>query len=503
MHKRLAPALVAVLLVGAAVTQSALAAPKGTSVPKYYAATAAPTVIPLPLLAVPVPSATATVTLTNCGSCGGPSSTQSFGSAQVRFPSSAPLMTGLPGTAPVVDRPGWSVALVSSPTDPTAVLQLQNSGTGTTYAVPPGQALTVTLRVSSTTTAGAIPFVTQVKQSNDFSGTGNDFTRSGADPTVYIGSGPATHLEFVKGPSNVQVTVSPALAVPSGTTPVLTTCPSVRALDDGENLATSFTGNVTLTPFDPNYDPGLAFDGTTQVAAVAIAGQVTFNTDTDPEHGCTGLSAANLGLGYQLKASSPSLAPDTSDPFDVLQFYAACLASCATPAITGTGTTASAQATSTSTSTDPPLLTFYVGQHHVGQKEWPYAADICNPDVGAQDFNPYRDAVTIDLAAHDKTVTLLWSKKAVQWSINNGASQWRVCLAATFKFHAVDGWATCVDDAATCAVGPATYVGALLPCGSSILLGTGDPCLKKLNKSGGQQQAVVLLPDREGDPKMY
>jgi hypothetical protein len=482
MRKRFTPALVAVLLVGAAVMQSATAASKGTSVPKFYAASASPTVVPLPLPVAPAAPATVSVVLTNCLPCDGVrSSTQSFGSAQIRFPASAPLSTAL-GTVGV-DRAHWTAAVVPGAAGET-VLELGNSGTGTTDAVPPGAALTVTLTVT-TPTPGAIPFVTQVKQSNDFSGNGNDFGRSGLDPTVYIGSRPATHLEFVTQPTSVQGT---GQAQGTGATPILTTCPSVRALDTLGNLATSFTGTVTLTPAAA--DPGLAFAGTTQVgaiAAVATAGLATF--DTDSGTGCAGLSATNLGFGYTLTASSGTLATDTSDPFDVLQFYASCGASCATPTIKGAhGTTASAHATSTSTDTDP--LTF-----DVGQRAWQPYAGICNPDVGAAGSNPYREAVTIDLGAHDKTVTLLWSKQAVQWAINNGASQWRVCLAATFAFPAVGGPAAGpLDDG--------FYVGALLPCGSVGLTAT-DPCLQKLNKSGGQQQALVLLPLRPGDPKMY
>jgi hypothetical protein len=375
----------------------------------------------------------------------------------------------------VLDRTGWSAVSVPGTAGET-VLQLQNSGTGTTYAVPPGGALSLTLPVASSAVAGRIDFGTQVKQSNDFSGTGNDFTRAGAEPTVYIGSGPATRLDFVRQPTTVQGT---GQAAGTDTTAILTTCASVRALDALGNLATSFTGSVALTPSDSAL--GLALDGTTPVAATAVAGVATFGSGA----ACTGgLSATKLGFDYTLTASSGTLTTDTSDPFDVLQFYASCGASCATPSIKGGGTTASALAQGTSTNS----MTF-----DVGQQSWSYDA-LCNPDVGAATSNPYRDAVTIDLDGHSKTVTLLWSKQAVQWAINNGASQWRVCVAATFSFPAVGGSATSAGDG--------FYVGALLPCGSAGL-GTTDPCLQKLNKSGGQQQGIVLLPLRPGDPKMY
>jgi hypothetical protein len=473
--------------------QSATAAPKGTSVPKFYAASASPTVVPLPLPVAPEDPATVSVVLTNCLPCDGVrSSTQSFGSAQIRFPSGAPLSNAV-GTF-AVHRNGWSAAFLPD-VGGERVLELGNSGTGTTDAVPPGAALTVTLTVDSPT-PGAIPFVTQVKQSNDFSGNGNDFGRSGLDPTVYIGSGPATHLEFVTQPTSVQGFDQPVV---TGTTSIRTTCASVRALDDVGNLATSFNGTVTLTPSDSGLGLGLGLppDRTAPVVTSAHDGLASFG---DPKLGCADglsatkldyVSATKLDYGYTLTTSSGTLGQDTSDLFDVLQFYASCGASCATPVIKGAhGTTASAHATTTSTSTDTNPLTF-----DVGQRAWqPYAGN-CNPDPGAVGTNPYREAVTIDLGAHDKTVTLLWSKQAVQWAINNGASQWRVCLAATFEFNAIGGLVIAPSD-------DGFYVGALLPCGSVGLTAI-DPCLQKLNKSGGQQQAIVLLPDRTGDPKMY
>jgi hypothetical protein len=468
-HRRLPALLAALLLLGLTSALPAAAKGPGTTT-KYYAASATPTVVALP----PAVGASVSVVLASCGSCeGGRTSTQPFGSAQVRFPATAPLVFA----SATVDRTGWSVQQVAGTAGET-VLQLQNSGIGTTYAVPPGQAVTLQVPVAPDATPGRADLVTQVKQSNDFSGVGNDFVRVGADPTVYFGSGPATALEFVRQPTSVQGSTQ---ADGSGTAAVLTTCASVRALDVFGNLATSFSGPVTLTPSDTGL--GLALGGGTPVATDAVAGVAAFGTGT----ACTGgLSATKLGFGYTLTATSGTLTPDTSDPFDVLQFYAACGASCATPALgRRSGTTASA--TASSSSSDTQRFTF-----DVGQRGWEYA-DTCNPDVGALGTNPYRDAVTVDLDAHSKTVTLLWSKQAVQWAINNGASQWRVCVAATFGFAAVGGPAT--------AVGGGFYVGALLPCGSSGLAAT-DPCLQKLNKSGGQQQAVVLLPLRDGDPRM-
>ena len=464
-HRRLAAALI-VSVVGAGVMQAAVAAPKsGGSVPKYYQATAAPELVPLPVAS----TATVTITLTNCNPCGTNASTQPFGSAQIRYVSSA-----LDAAHASVTGTGWNVGTVPGAAGQT-VLQLTNSGTGTTDAIPPAGSVVVTVPVLSTATAGEIDFTTQVKQSNDFSGTGNDFGRVGADPVVYIGSRPATHLQFGVQPTTIQGLNQPQTA---DTTPILGTCASVRALDALGNLATSFSGTVALTPSDSQL--GLQLNSSNTVARAAVNGVASFGSGD-----CSnGLSATKLGFGYTLTASSTGVTSAVSNAFNVLQFYVNCSASCSTPSFKGRGTTGSAQAQGTTTDT----LTF-----DVDATAWAFQA-ACNPDFGATDVNPQRAQVTIDLNAHSKTVTLLWSKQAVQWAINNGASQWRVCMAATYPFHAVDGAATAVG---------AFYVGALLPCGSPAVVATADPCLQKLNKSGGQQQAVVFIPNVAGDPRLF
>ena len=471
LRRRLAPALLAALLVAGALVQSAAA--KGPSAgPKSYLPTAAPIVVPLPAAA----TATVQITLTNCGVCDGArTSTQAFGSAQIRFRTTAPL-----GSAALTPpRAGWTLTSTADATSGVTTVELGNTGIGTTAAVQPGDAVTVTFPVLSSATAGQVPFATQVKQSNDFSGEGNDFLRAAADPVVHLGSGPARTLDVVRQPTTIQGSDESA---GTGSQAVLTTCVTVRALDQLGNLATSFTGSVTLTPSDATM--GLKLGGSTTVAASAVAGVATFGSGT----GCAGgLSATKLGFGYTLTAGSTGLTSDVSDPFDVLQFYALCSGSCATPKRTAGETTSSAVATSESP-TDPHPFTFLVGQG-----TWEYA-DTCNPDVGAEGTNPYRSQVTVDLNEHDKTVTLLWTRKAVQWAINNGASQWRVCIATTYPFAVVGGSATEVGDTGW-------YVGALLPCGHAAL-GLTDPCLQKLNKSGGQQQAVVYIPQRPGDPKI-
>src|SRR5205823_1524358 len=74
----------------------------------------------------------------------------------------------------------WSSGLSGS------TIMLRNPGPGPANRLTPGQYVTVTFNATAPCTAGSRTWTTRVKQSNDFSGTGNDFTRSVSDPTVTV-----------------------------------------------------------------------------------------------------------------------------------------------------------------------------------------------------------------------------------------------------------------------------------------------------------------------------
>lgn len=460
---------VPLIVVGLVLAGLAPAASAAKSVPsdKSYAAVLSPDVVS--------PSGSTSLQLRNL------SSSQSFASAEVRLKAGS----GVTPSVSVSLNPGWGVASQSPVTVAgQSVWQLVSSGTGTTNAVQPGGTLTVTLSAAADAPVQSFTVGTAVKQSNDFSGTGNDFANSGPDPVLYVGAGPAVALQFAAQPNNIQAA---GQAPGTDTTPVLMTCPVVQALDARGNVATSFAGRVLLTPSDAGL--GLTLGGSTPAAASAVAGIARFGTGTDADHTCTGgLAATKLGFGYTLTASSAGVVSKVSEPFDVLQFYALCGASCSTPTLTAKSTTASVSATGSAAA----ALTF-----DVGQRGWEEYASACNPDVGATGLNPDRAPVTVDLDAHAKTVTLVWSKQAVQWAINNGASQWRVCMAATYPFASdhLDTFGAGTD------ADPTIYVGGLLRCDSPSV-GALDPCVQKLNKTHGMQQATIYMPARDGDPRM-
>ena len=106
-----------------------------------------------------------------------------------------------------------------------------------------------------------------------------------------IGVGPAARLVFTAQPSNANAgaTIAPAV--------------QVAVQDAGGNAETAFTGNVTIA-IGTNPGGG-TLSGTTTVQAVA--GVATFS----------GLSIAQAGSGYTLKATSSTLTSAASTPFTI------------------------------------------------------------------------------------------------------------------------------------------------------------------------------------------
>ena len=467
-----------------ALAPAAVAAPPAAGV-KAYGASASPTVVPLPA----PEGASVSVVLRNCGSCPGVrDSSQSFASARL----SVPVGAGLDLAAATVSRTGWSVRPATVVAG-SVVVTFVSTAIATTSAVQPGQALLVRVPVVRDAVDGIVPVTTAVKQSNDFSGEGNDFARAGADPTVHLGAGPAVGLAFETQPSTVQVTGGTAVASP-GVTPVLSMCPAptVRVVDAGGTTVRS-APPTTVTLAASSGAPALG--GT--LTAVTSQGVATFGTCA------AGVTAAGLGSA-RMTASAPDLtASAPSSAFSVLPTYGACPGACSVgssvgPAATSRqATTAALQAAPQGGASGADRLSFGVGVDAWSAAE--LAACDPDPDTAPQSatLNPFRDVVVVDLPNHDKTVQLRWTKQAVQWATNNGSSQWRVCLAAEAPFQAAGG------AAGELPIGPdgrTWWVGVLLPCATAQT--PDNPCLLDLRRNGGEQLATVRIPDRPGDPRM-
>jgi hypothetical protein len=136
---------------------------------------------------------------------------------------------------------------------------------------------------------------------------------SGASSAFVIAPGPATRLDFTLAPSTttVRAPITPGV--------------QVTARDAQGNMATGFNGNVTVAIVT---NPGSGTLSGIQTVA-AIAGIATF----------PGLSIDQVGTGYQLSATAPGLASDTSAGFDIIASTPTHLAFTIHPATTAAGAT--------------------------------------------------------------------------------------------------------------------------------------------------------------------
>jgi hypothetical protein len=216
-----------------------------------------------------------------------PSSRQTLGSANVTVPAGfSSIVLGA-----VTPPPGktWLPPTLSG-----SVIQLRNPGPSNTNALSPGQSLSVAFSaVSPCTPLSNYVLATHVKQSNDFSGTGNDFNLVGAAPTISILVGCPDHLAFDQQPTDTIAgqAINSAL-LPTGVT--------VRVEDSADQLVTISSASVAIAI---GSGPGNLF-GTSPVSAVG--GIATF----------TDLAIDTSGT-YTLVASSTPLTPATSASFDI------------------------------------------------------------------------------------------------------------------------------------------------------------------------------------------
>jgi hypothetical protein len=174
----------AALLVLAALVAAAGSAQAATST-KFYAGSAAPAAV-----AAGSAAAQLTLTLTNSSA-----STQTLGSADFTPPSGWAIGSPAAGSsaAATSDEGGrWAVANAAN------VIQLRAASPA--EALSPGHSVSATVTTSIPCSAvGVATWTSQAKQSNNFNGPpGNDFARTGADPTVTVtaGGGSLASLAF-------------------------------------------------------------------------------------------------------------------------------------------------------------------------------------------------------------------------------------------------------------------------------------------------------------------
>lgn len=463
------------LVAMASLLVAMLAAPGAgaTTSTKYYDVSASPSGPNNPIYAG-VPT-TVTVTLTNSDSTSYPS-TQPFGSAEL-------TIENLPESAVSFAQPtatGWSAAFVKG-SDP-AVIELTSLKGD---EIPPGASVSIDVTLTPNS-AASITIGTEVKQSNNFNGSGNDFLNTGSDPTIYV---EPLGLVFATQPTTVQVS-SPPKSFSYMCHPV-----AVQLVDPSGAPVAAPGVPVTLSPASGS-DPGLYY-GTSSAPSVTVttdaSGLATFGTCS------SGLAATNVGSGYVLDASSPvdesstgtlNLVP--SDPFDVAQSLQTCSGSCSST-VTSSATGTSATVDATGPQSFQLLTTFGYG----------YTL-TCDSQVASAAADPLvvETPGTATTATVSGTVTMTFPKAIVNTVPDNGTPHMPVCIGATEPFPGSN------TSPLTNETEP--YQGLIYDCSSSTyqadlntLSSSGAPylavCVSSYSKHAGNE-TLVLDESSLGDP---
>ena len=331
------------------------------------------------------------------------SSNTSFGSAELTVNAPAGVAVSQTLTLPKT----WSAKTIS--TNPNVIL-LTSTKSG---AIAPGSTLTVGLTITPST-AGTVTFVTEVKQSNDFSGTGNDFNYDSANSSNTIEIVNSVTLAFHQQPSNVQQSVS-------STSTFHYMCPPVSVLATAPDGTPVGGVTVTLSNNGPG-DPGLVFSpaSLSSGATSDSNGLATFGSAD-----CSsGIGGTNLGSGYTLIAgsSTPSgaVSSPASTPFAVVQMLITCTTNpCKSPTITGQSGT---QGNVTSTFGTPG---YQLGGSFGG------TALVCDGQVTTTPGDVLVIEATVGASG---VITMTFPKSVVNNLANNGTPLMQVCAGASAQF---------------------------------------------------------------------
>ena len=434
-RRSLGAAGVAVATIALLVPPGPLAGAASAGTFKFYT----PTVIPSTIVKSPNQTQI-TVNLANLSN-----SNTSFGSAQLTLPSGiafspAPDFTTSPPTTPVVKLPpGWSA---SFPSATTMMLTSVKSG-----SIAPGKAAPIVFTIAAPT-SGTFPIGTEVKQSNDFSGTGNDFN---ATPSSVANLQVVASVQLT-WPQQPPVGLDQSIIDPN--TGNLKTanymCPPVSVLVTGLNDAGKPVGpvsgiSVTVSnggTGSPTTDPGLYY-GTSPIpqGGVSVAsdnnGLATFGSESSGV--CTsGFAATNNGSGYTLTASAGG-SNSSSNTFAVAQSFQDCPGgtpttpvTCDSPTITS-GTNGTTGTIDASFNADGQLLGSF--------GESSLQCDSSVVDLTKVTADPLV-AQAFSTGTASGTVTMVFPKAVVNNLANNGTPLMQVCAGANNPFTTVDGTKT-------------------------------------------------------------
>jgi hypothetical protein len=330
-------------------------------------------------------------------------------------------------------------------------------------SLAPSATTTLTLSATGACSSGSYQWGVEAKQSNDFSGTGNDFQLDPASVGNLSGTQTGScSLAFTSDgqPAGTAANAVITSAFGSQGGPV-----KVEILDGSGQLATGSTAAVTVAI---GSNPGSG----------SLSGMVTVNASGGIAS-FSNLSINQPGLGYTLIATSPGITSATSDPFNISGVIQPCSgSSCSASAssITTSGTV------TTSPTTSGEFLAAGIGG---------VSYSCAGPYQRVSDpfsFGLFNSSGVADPNARF-TVMLQIDKSAVLASGRTGASQWQICYASTQPFTALPG------TSGTAVIGGVTFNTGLLPdCSSS----QGAPCVQARHKDNAGDVVVTFLAT--GDP---
>lgn len=327
-------------------------------------------------------------------------------------------------------------------------------------SVAPSATTTLTVTAAAPCSGGTFQWGVEAKQSNNFSGTGNDFELDPASAGNLSGEAAGScSLAFSGQPGNAAVNAVITSGFNSAGGPV-----TVDVLDGAGNLETSSTAAITVA-LGPSQGSG-SLSGTTTVNA--IGGVASFSD----------LSIDQPG-DYTLAATSPGLSPVNSDSFSISNAIQPC-----------TGSSCSASASSTTTEGTVTAVPSVPGEF--------LATSIGGVSYSCGGtYQPVSDAFGFDLINSSGvadpnaqfTVVLRIFKATVEASGRDGAAQWQICYASVEPFTALPG------TAGTAVIGGVTVNTGLLPdCSGS----QGPPCVQARNKNNAGDVLLTVLAS--GDP---
>lgn len=350
---------------------------------------------------------------------------QSFGSANITMPSGYTVCT-TPSPCTGVTLTGSTTGFFVPVASVTNVIQLRSS---TNSGVAPGSSITIQVWVSVAQASCTTPWGVAIKQSNDFSGTGNDFVVNNITP--------GAHLAFTRQPVDSQwnVAMSPG--------------PRVTAYDACGNVVSTLASTITLTDSSAALATG---SSATPVSGVATFGNLTFST---------------YPLVDTLTASAAGFTSTTSASFLVAQVVSICPPTCTTGNVPNTdgslNTLVNLSAVQPSTGT---------GSLVVSVRGDP--GSICDSGEAGTE-TPYGTLATLS-SPLQKTVTMTLPKKYVNAISNNGTPFMDICLQTDTPF--------------TDKSGDSVTEGLLPDCGD---VADQPPCIVSRNKNAGNEIVVFNL----------